>query len=179
MHAGARPCARGAGGSSFCSPIIILEAQGVFMPQIFWTDQLSIGNAAIDTEHQKLLQIANALIEAMKNDLPKPEFVKILHELREYTVFHFTNEEEYMRSIKYPDLNEQIDAHNQLKRRVKDLQSAVFRGEKISHDELRAILTEWLVGHILNVDLKIRDFVLASQASLPASRTETEGEKNT
>lgn len=135
------------------------------MPQIVWTDQLSIGNSAIDAEHQKLIQIANALIEAMKNDLPKPEFVKILHELREYTVFHFNNEEQYMRGIKYPGLNQQIDEHNQLKWRVKDLQSSVFRGEKISHDELRATLKEWLVGHILNSDLKIRDFVLAQKTA--------------
>jgi hemerythrin-like metal-binding protein len=149
------------------------------MPQIAWSDQLSVGNPTIDAEHQKLLQIANTLIEAMNNGLPKPEFVKILSELREYTVFHFNNEETYLRGIKYPELNQQIDAHNQLKRRVKDLQSAVFRGEKISHDELRAMLKEWLVGHILNVDLKIRDFALAGQASSTASRTEKDGGENT
>jgi hemerythrin-like metal-binding protein len=135
------------------------------MAQITWTEQLRIGNPSIDTEHQKLIQIANSLLDVMKNGLPKSEFVKILSELREYTVFHFTNEEEYMRSINYPGLNHQIDEHNQLKRRVKDLQSAVFRGEKISHDELRAMLKEWLVGHILNSDLKIRDFVLAHKST--------------
>lgn len=135
------------------------------MSQIVWTDQLRVGNAAIDTEHQKLIHICNALIDAMQHGLPKPQFTKILSELREYTVFHFNNEEEYMRSIKYPGLNQQIDEHNQLKRRVKDLQSSVFRGEKISHDELRATLKEWLIGHILNSDLKIRDFLQAHSSS--------------
>jgi len=48
-----------------------LKTQGIFMPQIVWTDQLSIGNAAIDAEHQKLIQIANELIEAMKSGLSR------------------------------------------------------------------------------------------------------------
>lgn len=128
------------------------------MPNIVWSDKLSIGNKGIDAEHKQLIRIANSLLRAMQDGREKNDFAKILHALREYTVFHFTNEEEFMRSIGYPDLARHMEEHNLLKRRVKDFQHSVFIGEKVEFGPLREMLKDWLVGHILNCDLLIRDF---------------------
>lgn len=129
------------------------------MPNIAWSDQLYIGNPKIDDEHKQLIRIANSLLRAMKEGRSKNDFAKILHDLREYTVFHFTNEEEFMRSVGYPDLNRHVDQHNQLKKKVKDFQYAIFHGEEVVHEQVRDLLKEWLVGHILECDLKIKAYV--------------------
>jgi hemerythrin len=115
-------------------------------------------NAEIDAEHKQLIRIANSLLRAMQEGRNKNDFAKILHELREYTVFHFNNEEEYMRSIGYPDLNKHVEEHNILKKRVKDFQHCVFIGDKVEYDALREMLKDWLVGHILSCDLRIKEY---------------------
>ena len=128
------------------------------MPNIVWSETLLIGKLEIDAEHKQLIRIANSLLRAMQEGRNKNDFAKILHELREYTVFHFNNEEEYMRSIGYPDLNKHIEEHNILKKRVKDFQHSVFIGDKVEYDALREMLKDWLVGHILSCDLRIKEY---------------------
>jgi hemerythrin-like metal-binding protein len=128
------------------------------MPNIVWSENLSSGNNVIDAEHKQLIRIANSLLRAMQEGRGKNDFAKILHALREYTVFHFANEEEFMRSIGYPELVKHMEEHNVLKRRVKDFQHSVFVGEKVEFGQLREMLKDWLVGHILSCDLLIRDF---------------------
>lgn len=134
------------------------------MPTFEWSEELSIGNADVDAEHKRLLKIANALLAAMEKGRTKNDFAKILHELREYTVFHFNNEEEYMRSIGYPDVKAHADEHEKLKRRVKDLQHSVFLGEKVDYAVLKDMLKDWLIGHILNCDLLIKSYLVSLES---------------
>lgn len=135
------------------------ENLGGNVPNIVWSDTLSVGRAEIDAEHKQLIRIANSLLRAMQEGRNKNDFAKILHELREYTVFHFANEEEYMRSIGYSDLAKHMEEHNSLKRRVKDFQYSVFIGEKVEFGPLREMLKDWLVGHILSCDLLIKEYL--------------------
>jgi hemerythrin-like metal-binding protein len=134
------------------------ENPGGNVPNIVWSEALSIGKMEIDAEHKQLIRISNSLLRAMQEGRNKNDIAKILHELREYTVFHFTNEEEYMRSIGYPDLAKHMEEHNILKRRVKDFQHSVFIGEKVEFGPLREMLKDWLVGHILSCDLRIKEY---------------------
>jgi hemerythrin-like metal-binding protein len=135
------------------------ENLGGNVPNIVWSETLSIGKMEIDAEHKQLIRITNSLLRAMQEGRSKNDFAKILHELREYTVFHFNNEEEYMGSIGYPDLNKHIEEHNRLKKRVKDFQHCVFIGDKVECDALREMLKDWLVGHILSCDLLIKEYL--------------------
>jgi hemerythrin-like metal-binding protein len=141
------------------------------MPNIVWSPQLVIGNAKIDGEHKELIRIANALLRSMSEGRSKNDFSKILHELREYTVFHFNNEEEFMRSMNYPDIRKHMDEHTELKRKVKDFQRDIFLGQDVDFVRLREMLKGWLVGHILECDLKIKTFLLAQTESSGAGAT--------
>ena len=143
------------------------------MPNIVWSSQLVIGNPKIDSEHKELIRIANALLRALNEGRNKNDFSKVLHELREYTVSHFNNEEEFMRSIKYPGLNAHVDEHTELKRKVKDFQRDLFLGQDVDRARLREMLKEWLVGHILECDLKIKNY-LTLQAQSQESGSDPE-----
>jgi len=136
-----------------------LENLGGNVPNIVWSETLLIGKMEIDAEHKQLIRIANSLLRAMQEGRSKNNFSKILHDLREYTVFHFTNEEDYMRLIGYHDLNKHIEEHNILKKRVRDFQHSVFIGDKVECDALREMLKDWLVGHILSCDLLIKEYL--------------------
>lgn len=146
------------------------------MPNIVWSPQLAIGNDKIDNEHKQLIRIANAFLRALNGGRDKSEFTRLLHELREYTVLHFNNEEEFMRTINYPDLAEHMDRHAELKRKVKDFQRDLFHGQDMDVPRMRDMLKDWLLGHILECDLKLKTFLTArtEPQHLPQTKKKSE-----
>ena len=142
------------------------------MSKIVWSDELSISNLKIDDQHKKLIDIANNLLQAIHNNASKKEFSTILHDLREYTVSHFNDEEEYMKSIGYPNLNQHVEEHQQIKRKVKDFQHSVFLGENVDKNLLREMLKNWLIEHILNCDLQIKEFINSQNSEKTSSTGE-------
>lgn len=66
-----------------------------------------IGIDMIDEEHKQLFQYADEAYELLHNDMIPDKFDAIhdvLMNLRNYTVKHFSDEEEYMESIHYKKL---------------------------------------------------------------------------
>jgi hemerythrin-like metal-binding protein len=131
------------------------------MTQIEWNEGLSLGVEKIDKQHMRLIELANKLIAATHNAIPI-DIAGTFHEFREYTVYHFNDEEEYMRDIHYPDLEKHAQQHVELKKQVKHFQDVVYRHGVISEDEVLEFLKNWLIGHIIQNDLAIKQF-LATQ----------------
>ena len=129
------------------------------MSYITWKDSLSIGVDKIDDEHRHLIKLINAVVAIAKESGSKKEFVKAMSLLREYTVIHFDNEENYMESIEYPHLFEHSQDHKVLKSSVKDFQARLYREEKIEYKEVLDFLKDWLVGHLLGHDMKIKEYM--------------------
>ena len=69
------------------------------MQKIEWTEELEVGVEMIDSQHHALIDIANNVIEAVENGEDKEAVDKTITKLREYTVFHFNEEEKLMEEI--------------------------------------------------------------------------------
>ena len=78
---------------------------------IEWTSNLSVGIASIDDQHKKLFDMADQLFEAGKNGKTKEFISEMLDFLDQYTKQHFKSEETYMKSIGYPDYENQRTMH--------------------------------------------------------------------
>jgi len=129
------------------------------MRKLEWSDKLNLGIADIDDEHKKLLKIANALINASSRGRGKEVINDILGKLREYTVYHFYDEEKFMTSIDYPGLMEHAREHEWLKERVKEYRRALYKKLKVDPEKVRRFLKEWLIDHILGMDMKIAAYI--------------------
>ena len=58
----------------------------------------------IDEEHAKLFSIANEVYELITSQFIPDKYdyiLKVVHDLKDYTKYHFHHEEEYMESIGY------------------------------------------------------------------------------
>ena len=82
----------------------------------------------------------------------------ILENLRNYTVKHFSDEEQYMESINYKKLFTQKIQHHEFIQKLDEFMEhhnddAEDQDEQIM--EILKYLTEWLVNHILYVDGQI------------------------
>ena len=126
---------------------------------ITWRDEFALGVPEIDAQHKKLFAIANRAYEVLKNDLLVDKYdqiVDIFNELKDYTVYHFTYEEDYMKSIGYRKFLSHKVQHDDFIQRINetDLRQIDENQEQYLIETLEFVVV-WIENHILGVDKKI------------------------
>ena len=110
----------------------------------------------------KLFEIIGEVNALIHNDLlhdKYDEIVRLLDELREYTKFHFEDEEAYMQKINSPMLEAQKRAHQAFVDKLMSID--LDKLEEIDDNqqeylhELIEFLGGWLINHILKMDTQI------------------------
>ena len=124
-----------------------------------FTEEYYTGVTIIDEEHAELFRIikrANDLIaEELLHD-KYDEIMSVLDELRNYTVQHFADEEEYMASINYEGLDIQKKTHEMFVDKLNDINLDDLDDNQQQYlIELVDFLLMWLVNNILKMDKKI------------------------
>lgn len=125
---------------------------------LIWKSEYNIGNLKIDNEHKKLFLIARRAL-FLKDTNPerqKENLRKILNELFKYVKEHFSNEEEYMKEIKYPNIKKHKRLHKKMILMLRDL---LYRFPQLQIEQIEVILfkflNEYFVKHIIIEDKKI------------------------
>ena len=119
-------------------------------------EEYKIGIESIDEQHKKLFELADKAYMLLKDAFSLDKYdkiVEIVEELKEYTIFHFKSEEEYMESINYKRLFTQKIEHEKF---IKVLEEVDLRHLDQNQDEslvkMLNFLNEWLTEHILGND---------------------------
>ncbi|MCP5464625.1 MAG: bacteriohemerythrin [Deltaproteobacteria bacterium] len=119
-----------------------------------WDNSMSVGIAAMDTQHKKLFDLINNLYRNMKAGQTKETLADSLNQLVSYTATHFKSEEELINSHGYPDFDDHLDLHIKLVDQVCDFQKKFQAGNAKLGLELFQFLKNWLFHHILEEDMK-------------------------
>lgn len=121
------------------------------------------GIELIDNEHKRLFEIANNLYELMKNDFIPDKYDHIcaaIQELKDYTHYHFADEEAYMESIGYKNMFSQKVEHDAFLQKIEDLElTDIDDNQKTLIFDMLSFLNDWLVHHILEKDKLIAEAV--------------------
>ena len=124
-----------------------------------FTDEYRTGVEIIDEEHEELFRIikrANDLITAELLHDKYDEIMSVLGELRNYTIKHFGDEEEYMESIHYEGLEIQKKTHEMFVDKLNEINLDDLDDNQQQYlIDLVDFLLMWLVNHILKMDKKI------------------------
>ena len=120
-----------------------------------------IGIDMIDEEHKQLFKYADEAYELLHDEFTPDKYDKmdiILEKLRDYTVKHFDDEEQYMESIHYKKMFTQKVQHMEFVQKLDEFIEH-HSDEEIDQDEqimgILKYLTDWLINHILYVDCQI------------------------
>ena len=136
------------------------------MQTIEWNPSYSVGDAEIDAQHRKLLEVINqlgALISGeVEGSVLSPQ--DIFDRLAEYVTSHFAFEERLMTDAGYPP--DKVDAHRAQHRRIlKDLQGFEAHMESGDPETMRELLPflygDWLVNHICVSDADYAPYLAA------------------
>src|SRR5579862_7146579 len=119
-----------------------------------WKESYSIGVAEIDAQHRKLYHLADQLHAAMNAGKSSDVIAQVLAELVMYTKTHFAAEERLMQRCGYPEFAAHKATHDELTRRVVDLQQQQKSGKTMLSIETLRFLSQWLQQHIGGTDRK-------------------------
>lgn len=127
-----------------------------------FTDIYRTGIEQIDQEHEHLFEIVRETNDLIHNNLLHDKYDEIIHlinELKEYTRFHFADEEAYMESINYSGLDAQKRAHTAFVDRIMEIDidtlDEIDDHQQEYLEELITFLAGWLTNHILKMDKAI------------------------
>ncbi len=119
-----------------------------------WEDKYSVNIRDIDAQHKKLFDLVNELFDAMRVGKGKEVLGVVLDELIRYTDYHFSAEEQLLKSISYPGFGTHKTAHDLLTSRAKKLRQAFEEGNRMISMDVMNFLRDWLNVHILEEDMK-------------------------
>lgn len=132
------------------------------MPLIEWSNELSVGIDSIDEQHKKLVNMINALNDAMLTGSSNELLGKIFTGLATYTQKHFSYEENMFAEYGYSDSQEHKRQHDELIAQVVELKEKFMVNPQgtISAD-LMQFLKRWLTNHIMRTDKEYTEFLLS------------------
>ena len=127
---------------------------------VTWSDrEFSVNIRAIDVQHKKLVGMINGLHKAMRDRASDTVMKRLVEELKNYTVDHFSTEEKLFARFKYPQTPEHKKLHVQFVDQVLEFESELISGKaKVTMDVMQ-FLKDWLVQHIQGEDRKYGAFL--------------------
>ncbi len=124
-----------------------------------WTPDLSVGIDAIDDQHKRIVDFINQLNEAGLHQ-DRGTVNRVLEELLEYTVSHFSFEEAMMEQADYEFFGPHKKVHELFARRVAEYRHRFLLGEDVAI-EMQSTLIKWLMNHIKREDMSYASAVRA------------------
>ncbi|MBO8457775.1 MAG: hemerythrin family protein [Spirochaetes bacterium] len=131
------------------------------MEKLSWNDSYLLGITEIDLQHKKLLSLADDMYEIVNGDEDslKVNLSKVLKSLTDYTVYHFSNEEEFMKKYGYPSADMHKSMHDnfiaEVTKQIKSLNTAT----KAEAERLYKFLASWVLNHIAKSDKVWAEYV--------------------
>lgn len=120
------------------------------MQHVEWTPELEIGINVIDTQHRRIVDYINVLIDSSDED-KRDEIALLIDSLVDYTYSHFSFEEALMEEAGYEFLSVHQQTHEAFIRKMDSVHQSFKQGDDV-RDELCELLKTWLINHIMSDD---------------------------
>ena len=124
------------------------------MAIISWKEEYCVGDTLIDSQHQYLFELANAVAESNGKTELTDNAMKLFRYVRE----HFTHEEAVMRKIGYPAYRDHVAQHDDLITKLSVISSDIGK-DQWSVAKLQQFMHAWLLGHVVKMDTKLSDSI--------------------
>ena len=129
------------------------------MPLFEWNANYELDIPSIDNQHRELVRMLNDLYGSLKEKSSPATVNQTLTQLLRYVEIHFDTEERAMQERGYPDFDTHHLLHEDLRRKVLDLEKDQLLGRQVATFELLNFLTDWLKNHIAHEDMLFGQFL--------------------
>ncbi len=130
------------------------------MAFIDWNDSLSVKIDSIDDEHKKLINMINEFYENIETKSNDELISKLIKEMKEYTLVHFSTEEKYFEQFNYPGYESHKKEHDAFVKKVIYVEKRFLEGSLLLSLEITKFLMDWLKEHIRGTDQQYTEFLI-------------------
>lgn len=131
--------------------------------ELVWTKELSIGNAMIDTDHKKLIDMINHIMHAIQVT-NCTALSQAFSNLENWLPVHFANEEKIVRAIHFP-FDQQEKARQYSVTELQHIRDELVSKEGIwsdgAVDHFCQFLQNWALEHITKTDMPMKPALLS------------------
>jgi len=120
--------------------------------KIEWSEELSVGVPEMDDQHRQLIALLNQFYTAVEQGEREEGIRTLFQGVDDYTVFHFSAEEQFMERIGYPDLAAHQKTHAMFRQEYRSAMERHEQGDRKAVRDLVAFLFSWLYTHISKTD---------------------------
>ncbi|MCF6159396.1 MAG: bacteriohemerythrin [wastewater metagenome] len=128
------------------------------MEKILWDESFSVGVRDLDNQHKQILIIVNTLIEMNDAKVNSEIISDTLTKMTQYSLEHFTKEEQYMLDYGYPEYLSHRKQHLEFKKKTSDFCMETMAHKMAVPVEIFVYLRSWWRNHILKEDMKYKKF---------------------
>ena len=126
--------------------------------ELAWSEELSVGNAMIDSEHKNMIVMVNSVEHAVRT---RDSFAlsQAFGQLEHCLCTHFANEEKIAQAIKFNFTNNKLDHYYLLKllqhmRDELEAKNGILSENATEH--FSHFLSDWMTEHILKEDMLMK-----------------------
>jgi hemerythrin len=135
------------------------------MPILEWNDSHRTGDAGVDHEHKKLIELLNSLFDTMAEGPPQTPTRDRLGDVYASIAAHFALEETLMRKLGYDEYGPHKEDHEDLLEDIRDIMDAYEMGLFADNKETFGIkLCHWFGTHFRSRDARLHGLLSASQS---------------
>lgn len=149
-----------------CAPFLVFSPvfymKFVHLPYIVWKDSYSVGVAAIDYDHKRLLELVNRVVSAYSFDMGDDFSQEIFNKLIDYTKYHFAREEQLMEKYDYPGWEDHKLQHGKFIVKINDFYNQL-ENNGVTFYEVFDFLRDWWINHIGKSDDDLGAYILSVQ----------------
>lgn len=120
--------------------------------RLVWNHSYSVDNPEIDRQHKKLFELINFLQDSIVARQTRSALNQALEELLDYTAFHFSTEEKYMRQSQYPKFEQHQQEHDRFTQKALDTHQRLQAGKHVYSLSIVQFLQDWIIHHVLHSD---------------------------
>ena len=124
-----------------------------------WSENYATSIKILDEQHKELFNILDNCYDLLLNNKEEDKYdkiINILEKLRDYTIYHFNTEEEFLKKNNYSKFLSHKFAHDAFIEQINgyDIYS-IDKDQKGSVNEILDIVSSWIKNHILDIDKNI------------------------
>ncbi len=134
-----------------------------FQP-IEWDPAMATGIAAIDKQHQYLIDTLRRASQQLTRDDDSALLNQLAKELLGYAILHFETEEKLMQHYGYEQADPQmarlhVAQHRDFSQQVVAIRERLREGQKVSHLKVLKFINHWSHDHVLGMDRRLGEFL--------------------
>ena len=136
-----------------------------------WQESYAIGIPHLDEQHQQLFVLLNRFYQNVLGSASRAEgttpaemvdYSLYFAELARYALYHFADEERWMRENSFPGLEMHQKEHELFARQVAELTNGYHAGEEFIFIDTAYFIHSWIQTHIMQTDAELGRFLAAS-----------------